>query len=213
LLQALRKEAKGKKENHESFELSVPAILQIFREPLKPGAAADYRVIEEETARLAVELQCPHPYLGAESLTGPKEVWWFNGFESQDEVKQVEADYENNAAWMAALTRNSKRKSVLTLPPVGVFTKHRADLSCGSPWTVGQGRFLVIARTKHDRPTEGTVFEAPDGTRFVVTAARTRAEADAKATAAGPDTQVFTVRPELSYPASEWVAADPEFWR
>ena len=197
----------------QSFEPLVPPILQIFREPLKPGAEADYRVIEEETARLAVELQCPHPYLGAESLTGPKEVWWFNGFESHDEVKQVEADYENNSAWMAALTRHSKRKSVLTLPPVGVLTKHRADLSHGSPWTVGQGRFLVITRTTGDPAIDGTVFEAPDGTRFIVAAAPTRADAEIKAAAAGQSTQVFAVRPEWSYPASEWVAADPEFWR
>ena len=38
-------------------------------------------------------------------------------------------------------------------------------------------------------------------------------DAEAKAAAAGPSTQVFAVRPKWSYPASEWVAADPEFWR
>jgi hypothetical protein len=190
----------------------LPAILQIFREPLKPGGEADYRVIEEETARLAVELQCPHPYLAAESLTGPKEVWWFNGFESQDEVKQVEADYRNNPALMAELQRSSERKSALTLPPIDVFANHRPDASRGRPWSIGEGRFLVITRAQGHRAIDGTVFEAPDGTRFTVTAAWTREEAESKAAAAGQDTHVFALRPKWSMPAAEWVAADPEFW-
>jgi hypothetical protein len=49
-----------------------PPLLQIVREPLKPGAEAPFSAIEEERARLAATLGCPHPYLGAESLTGPK---------------------------------------------------------------------------------------------------------------------------------------------
>jgi hypothetical protein len=190
-----------------------PAILQVFREPLKPGVEAEYRAIEEDTARIAVKLGCPHPYLGAESLTGPKEVWWFNGYESQDEVTQVEAAYKNNAALMAALQQSSERKSALTLPPIDVFANHRPDVSRGTPWSIGQGRFLAITRTKNRLTIDGTVFETPDGMRFIVTAARTREEADAKAAVAGQDTHVFAVRPEWSFPAEEWVAADPEFWR
>jgi len=48
--------------------------------------------------------------------------------------------------------------------------------------------------------------------RFVVTAAKTRPEADAKLSAAGPDAKIFAVRPEFSMPAAEWVASDPSFW-
>ena len=54
-------------------------ILQIVREPLKPGSEAAYYALEEDTAHAAAALGCPHPYLGAESVTGSKEVWWFNG--------------------------------------------------------------------------------------------------------------------------------------
>lgn len=56
-----------------------PQILQIHREALKPGTDAAYREIEEDTARICRELKCPHPYLAIESLTGPHEVWYFNG--------------------------------------------------------------------------------------------------------------------------------------
>lgn len=53
-----------------------PKILQVFREPLKPHVEAEYDRIESDTARTCAKLRCPHPYLGIESLTGPKEVWW-----------------------------------------------------------------------------------------------------------------------------------------
>jgi len=59
---------------------------------------------------------------------------------------------------------------------------------------------------------DGTVFESQDGVRFIVTPAKTRAEADAKMSAAGPAAKIFTVRPEFSMPAAEWVASDPSFW-
>jgi hypothetical protein len=52
-----------------SAQSKPPRILQIFREPLKFGNDGADRRIEERTARLSAELDCPHPYLGIESLT------------------------------------------------------------------------------------------------------------------------------------------------
>jgi hypothetical protein len=67
-------------------------------------------------------------------------------------------------------------------------------LTVGVPWILGHGRFLVIAVMKSNRRINGTVFEATDGTRFVVMPARTRKEANAVAAAAGPASNVFAVR-------------------
>ena len=68
----------------------APRILLIAREPLKPGAEAEYDRIESETAKLAAQHGCPHPYLALQPLSGAKnEVWWFNGFGSQDELNSV----------------------------------------------------------------------------------------------------------------------------
>ena len=55
---------------------ALEMILQIYREPLKPGSEDAYRAIEEDTARVCANLKCPHPHLAMESLTGPREVWW-----------------------------------------------------------------------------------------------------------------------------------------
>jgi hypothetical protein len=191
----------------------VPQILQIHRESLKPGSEAAYQAIEEDTARLQAALGCPHPYLAIESLTGSKEVWFFNGYESAAEQQQVVHDYAGNAALMAALTRNSTRKASLTTEPVNVFANYRQDLTVGIPWNLGRGRFLVIAVTRSSRRIDGSVFEAAAGTRFVILPAQTRADADQWSAVAGPESHVFAVRPSWSFPDEEWVAADPLFWR
>jgi hypothetical protein len=196
-----------------SAQVDPPQILQIHRELLRPGREAAYQEIEEDTARICGRLGCPHPYLSIEALTGSKEVWFFNGYESLAESERVVKAYSENSPLMAALQENSKRKAKLTLKPVSVFAEYRQGLSQGVPWMLGAGRFLVITVTKNNRRIDGTVFETADGTRFVVMSAQTREEADAKAVAAGSEAKVFAVRPYWSMPAKEWVAADPAFWQ
>jgi hypothetical protein len=60
---------------------------------------------------------------------------------------------------------------------------------------------------------DGTVFDVDDGIRFIVTAARTRQEAEARAAAAGPDTCVLAVGTYWSLPGKDWTAMDLSFWK
>lgn len=190
-----------------------PQILQIYREPLKPGTEAGYHLIEEDAARAAAALGCPHPYLGLEKVTGSKEAWWLNGYESTAGQRQVSEEYARNMPLMAALNQTSQRKAGLTFQAIEVFAAYRPELSIGTPWILGHGRFLVITVTKITRPNLGTVFEVPEGTHFVVTSAHTRQEADAAKELAGDHAEVFAVRPTWSFPAKEWSEADPLFWQ
>jgi len=191
-----------------------PPILQIYRERLKPGSEAAYAAIETETAQLATALGCPHPYLGAELITGATEVWWFNGFESSAGRQRVADQYASNGRWMAALTRNSERKARLTLDPIEALATYRPDLTVGTPWVLGRGRFLVVSVTKTtDAPLGGTVFESADGARYIVAAAQTREDADAARMPAAAERFVLAVRPSWSFPPEEWIAADPKFWQ
>lgn len=188
-----------------------PPILFIAREPLIAGREDAYREIEEETARLSVTLGCPHPYLAMESLTGPKEIWWFNGFESAEDQGQVAEAYEKNTALSAALRKNSDRKAAFTGKVTELVAHYRRDLTGGAPWILGHARFVVIAVAK-DRPSgAGTVFQAADATFFIFSPARTRNDADRLA-AATPGSVVAVVRPSLSFPARDWIAANPRFW-
>jgi hypothetical protein len=157
-------------------------------------------------------LGCPHPYLGIETLTGATEVWWLNAYASSAEQKRVYEDYAKNMQLTSALRRNSERKASLTLEHSEAFANYRQDLSTTSPWSMGHGRFLVITVTKSQRRVVGTVFESNDGTRFIITSANSRKEADRAQMRAGPESKVFEVRPSWSFPATEWIATDPAFW-
>ena len=188
-------------------------ILYIAREFWKPGHEIALNRMEADAARTCIGLGVPHPYLGIESLTGSKEVWYINGFASPEELAQVTEAYSKKPELLAAMKRFAQQRAEFKSQPdsEGPAT-YRPELSHGAEWNIGQERFLVIAVTKGNPHSDGTVFESQDGVRFVITAAKTRPEADAKLSAAGPDAKIFAVRPEFSMPAAEWVASDPSFW-
>jgi len=96
---------------------------------------------------------------------------------------------------------------------VNIFANYRADLSRGVSWQPAGASFFVVRVTKQDLQIGGSVFEAPDGTRFILRRVGTRHQADVEAAALGPETTVFAVRPYWGMPAKEWIAADPEFWK
>jgi hypothetical protein len=189
-------------------------ILEVAREYLKPGAVQAVHEIEVDAARICIRLKFPHRYLVLESLTGPKEFWYLNAFDSQAELDEVGRAYEGNKALTSALAANLKRKApYLAAESTNVFLSYRPELSEGTPWMMGHGRFLVTAWTKGSADIGGTVFEGPDGNRLVIRAVRTRAEAESMAAAAAAGTRVFAIHPELGWPDEAWVTADPDFWR
>jgi len=192
---------------------SRPQLLQIYRDSLQHGHEAAYKTLEQDAARICARLGFPNPHLAMESLSGPKEVWWLNAFASEAARQRVTSDYAGNPALVAALEGIAKRKEGLTGTPVDVLTAYRPDLARGVPWNPAGVRFFVVTVSKRSVPTTASVFEAPDGTRYFLTAARTRRQADLEAAALGPETRVFAVRPYWGMPAKEWIAADPEFWR
>jgi len=174
-----------------------PAILQVYREPLKPGAEPEYGRLESENARECARLRCPHAYMGIESLTGPKEVWWLNGYDSDADRKRVAAAWAASTEAMAVLGRNGKRKAALVGKGVESIARIRPDLSAGRPWQLGTGPFLVIWSGAGKPGLKGTVYETEDGTRLVIATARTREKA--VALASGAKARVFALRPSWSH--------------
>ena len=190
-----------------------PEMLQIVRESLNGGAEAAYRAIEEDAARICADQGCPNAHLALESLTGPREVWWLTPYASESDRQRVLRGYATNPALMSALEEIPRRKRDLVGPPTDILATWRGDLGRETSWTLHGTRFLVVTVTKGDPAVAGAVFEAPDGTRFVFRAARTREEADRLAGEPSGDTTVLAVRPYLGMPAKDWIAADPEFWK
>src|SRR5579872_597851 len=190
----------------------APRILLIAREPLKPGAEAEYDRIESETAKLAAQHGCPHPYLALQPLSGAKnEVWWFNGFDSQNELDSVAEAYKKNRGWNAALTQNQKRKESLT----GKIAEQLADLepqAHSQPWALGRAKYVVVAINAATRLSGGSnLFKGRDGTRYEILIANTREKAERAAR--GMDLVVLEVVPRWSFPAREWVEANREIWK
>ncbi|HLF09829.1 MAG TPA: HXXEE domain-containing protein [Gammaproteobacteria bacterium] len=186
-----------------------PQLLQIVREPIKPGNEAAYEVVEDETARACVELDCPHPHLALETLAGPKVIWWLNFFASETERLRVTDDYLRNQRLMEVLIRNNERKAKLTEKPMDMILRHRPGR--GAPFEVAGTRFVVVTIAAGPAPTEGESFEAPDGSYFVLQAAKSRAEAERLA-ADRPRTTILAVRPSWGLPAKGWLDADRKFW-
>jgi hypothetical protein len=199
-----------------------PPILEVYRDRLKPGSEPTYAKVAADAARICVELKCPHPYLSIESLTGPPQVWYLNGFDSQHDAASVGEAYRKNGPLTAALNEIVQRHRTQlisesspwkAMPGVNTFMHYRQSLSRGAPWSLGRGRFLVITETRAPLQGEGTVFEAGDGFRLVIRAAQTRAEANAWLAGAARETNIFAVRPDWSLPATDWLATDPAFWQ
>jgi hypothetical protein len=190
-----------------------PQILLIHRDALKPGSEPAYRAIEEDAARICADHECPHPHFAIESLTGPKEVWWINAFESEAQKLKAIDDYGRNRPLTTALAGITKRREGLIGAESEFFADHRANLSRGDAWKIAGVRFFVVTVTKRDPQTDGSVFEAPDGTRFIFQALNARDESSAVAATIGAEARILAVRPYWGMPAKEWIAADPEFWK
>jgi hypothetical protein len=191
---------------------SHPQFLDIVQERLKPNALAKYSRIEEEAARVCARL-CPNSYLALESMTGPKAVWWFNGYAAEADRDSVKLAYERDSTLMAELAKVLAPKKRLVSKPKTVETRYRPELSDSSRCAIGGARFFVITVSSGPRKADACVFEDPDGRHFIIVPAKTRREAAAIARLAGPRTTLFAVRPSWSKPTPAWVAADAEFWR
>jgi len=189
-------------------------LLLVYRDFVTPGRESAYRALEEEAARHCADHGFTNPHVALESLSGPTEVWWLNAFASEAARARATEGYLAKPALVAALQGIGKRKAEqgLTGAPLEVLTTYRSDLSRGASWSPAGARFVVVTVTRKAPAAGGAVFEAPDGTLYVLTTARTQRQAEREAAAHGPEARVFAVRPYWGMAAPEWIAADPGFW-
>lgn len=191
---------------------TAPRVLQIYRDTVLPGSEAMYRSIEEEAARICVEMRCPHPHLAIQAIDSPSEVWWLNAYDSDVQVQEVASAYQANEQLVAALADVARRKKPITGDPVNEFIRHRPDLSAGPAWTLALAQVMVIAVTLEERRLPGSVFEAVDGRRFALQATTSLDDAESKCRVGGMPSRIFAVRPYWGMPRQDWIAAAPAFW-
>jgi hypothetical protein len=197
-------------------------LLVVHRDFIKPGKAAAYHAIELDTARRMRQaapldregaVRFPNAYLAVESLTGAQEVWFLTAWKSREDYERVGQEYSQAPKdLIRALNANAKKRAEVTLAPVTAIATYRGDLGSGQFWKIGRDRYLVIATARPEKHFKGIVYETEDHTLFVIRAAESRSAAEKIAAGISPEARVFEVRPDLSRPAAEWVAADIAFW-
>jgi len=134
-----------------------PAILQIYRDPVKPSKIAEYSKIEGEAAQACARAST-WPYLAIQSITGPQEVWLIAGFDSYMAMERSAEPFARNASLNAELSRLLEAKANLVTEPRAVFAHYRDDLSSNTGLIQPHTRFftvtLVTIRPGHEREFE-----------------------------------------------------------
>lgn len=135
-----------------------PAILEIYRDPVKPGKMVEYTRVEGEAA-LACARASTWPYMAIQSITGPQtEVWYMEGFDSYAAVERSGEPFVKNAALSTDLNRLMEAKANLVGEASVVFAHYRDDLSSSVGLVQPRTRFflvtLVTVRPGHEREFE-----------------------------------------------------------
>jgi hypothetical protein len=142
----------------QQSQAAAPAILEIYRDPVKPAKMAEYTRIEGEAA-LACARASTWPYLTIQSISGPQtEVWYIEGFDSYAAVEHSAAPFTRNAALSADLNRLMEAKANLVGDARVVFAHYRDDLSSNLGLVQPHARFftvtMVTVRPGHEREYE-----------------------------------------------------------
>jgi hypothetical protein len=134
-----------------------PAILQVYRDPVKPSKMAEYSKIEGEAAQACARAST-WPYLAIQSITGPQEVWFISGFDSYTAMERSAEPFARNASLNAELGRLLEAKANLVTEPRAVFAHYRDDISSNTGLIQPRTRFftvtLVTVRPGHEREFE-----------------------------------------------------------
>ncbi len=134
------------------------AVIYISREPVKPGKMPALIGIEERAARFCARIGCPNPYLAISAVSGPAEVWWINGFESNDAMERVQAAYAANQEITNELNSIADSKADLVFPAEIWLARFRGDLSSSAGAAFAYSRYLSIS-IQHVRPGQLASFE------------------------------------------------------
>ena len=143
--------------NAQQGQLAPPAVLQIYRDQVKPSKMAEFARIEGEAAQVCARAST-WPYLTIQTMTGPQEVWFISGFDSYAAMEHSAGPFNRNAALAAELNRLLEAKANLVAEPRAVYAHYRDDISSNSGLVPAHTRFftvtMVSVRPGHEREFE-----------------------------------------------------------
>ncbi|MGH9568412.1 MAG: hypothetical protein ACRD4F_02150 [Candidatus Angelobacter sp.] len=242
-------------------DAAPPDILQISRDPVKPGKLAEYSKVETRAAEACYKAGI-WPYFAVQSITGPKETWFVSGFETYDAMENSSEPFYRNPEVGSELGRLMEAKATLVSEPTTIFLRYREDLGRNSGLVRPGTRYLTVTWT---RVIPGHASEFEDSQRTIRSVRERAGASDNRVvyqvtsgipsnlyltfspfhtfhdaaqsldglldhddlddgtrgklreltsdSVASTETFIFVFSPEMSNPAGEWVADDPEFWK
>jgi len=121
-----------------------PKFLQIYREQVKMGRAADHSKWEAGWPAAFGKAKSPYSYIALQSLTGPQEVWYVSPFASQAAYGDSMAREDGDAALRAELDRLSRGDAEFVSESTSLQALARPELSYGSFPDLAMMRFWEI---------------------------------------------------------------------
>jgi hypothetical protein len=120
-----------------------PAILQVYRDQVKPGKMAEYVRVEGDAAHACARAGT-WPYLTVQAITGPQEVWFVSGFDSYAAMEKSAEPFARSATLAAELGKLMEAKATLVNDPHTVFLEYREDLGRNKGLMSTQTRFFNV---------------------------------------------------------------------
>ena len=127
----------------QSAPSTPPAILQVYRDQVKPGKMAEYARVEGDAAHACARAGT-WPYLTIQAITGPQEVWFVSGFDSYAAMEKSAEPFARSATLAAELGKLMEAKAALVNDPHTVFLEYREDLGRNKGLMSTQTRFFNV---------------------------------------------------------------------
>lgn len=121
-----------------------PKFLNIFREQVKPGRAAEHAQWESGWPAATEKAKSPYSYLALAAMTGPLEVWYVTSYASQAAFGESMAWDDAQPGLTAEYDRLSKGDAEFLADANGLQAVATPELSHGAFPDIGKMRFWEI---------------------------------------------------------------------
>jgi hypothetical protein len=148
-----------------------PAMIQIYREEVKPGKTAAHSKTEAAFVRDFKAAKASPNYIAMATITGPDEAWFIARYDSYAAYGKDMKDSYSNPVLRAATERDSAADGELLTASRGIVARYRADLSYRPGVSIPLTRYFTIAIVRI-RPGHNADFE---NARKIIKAAHEKA--------------------------------------
>jgi hypothetical protein len=135
-----------------------PAMIQIYREEVKPGKTAAHSKTEAAFVRDFKAAKASPNYITLVSITGPDEAWFIARYDSYAAYGADMKATDSNPALKAEVDRDTAADGELLSASRGIVARYRADLSYRPGVSIPLARYLTISIVRI-RPGHITDFE------------------------------------------------------